>query len=211
MRSMLKTKFMEGFCLTLSRIFRNLPPQTLSGIFLSQKTPFEWNLCCQLGIHRWTLMQEPSRNLPTFPKLTKLPEPWWQWNARRTCTWNTSARTLDFWNVQPTTSILLKKTLRPAKPLRGVSGESHVSWSMTWQKDLHAQCPCHSNPCPNGIWQWTITSSSSFARIWYAGTNFHWNLASGLQVQKMCATNRAFALANITSGTKWTNGSTNCK
>lgn len=44
---------------------------------------------------------------------------------------------------QPT-SILLKKTLRPAKPLRGVSGESHVSWSMTWQKEMHAQCPCHS-------------------------------------------------------------------
>lgn len=128
---MLKTKFMEGFCLTLSRIFRNLPPQTLSGIFLSQKPPFEWNLCCQLGTHRWTLCRnlpgtcQPSQNSPSCQSHggNEMPEG----HVRETLL---QGHWISEMFNQPT-SILLKKTLRPAKPLRGVSGESHVSWSMT--------------------------------------------------------------------------------
>jgi len=117
---------------------------TLSGIFLSQKTPFEWNLCCQLGTHRWTLCRnlpgtcQPSQNSPSCQSHggNEMPEG----HGRETLL---QGHWISEMFNQPT-SILLKKTLRPAKPLRGVSGESHVSWSMTWQKDLHAQCPCDS-------------------------------------------------------------------
>ena len=165
---------------------------TLSGIFLSQKPPFEWNLCCQLGTHRWTLCRnlpgtcQPSQNSPSCP------EPWWQWNARRTWTWNTSAGTLDFWNVQPTNKHIAQEDTATCKAL--ARRFRRVTRLLEYDLTERNACPMplrfKAAPCPNEIWQWTITSSSSFARIWYAGTNFHWNLASGLQVQKICATNR---------------------